>query len=282
MMRYLKWCLLLVVLVPVAFLGLYLLEIWRHEHGYSSSGAEHKWFLAMHSGDAEKAKYWAEQALRHSSDPGDRGDFSDDRAYAYLLLATADEFAGEYEDALRLYRDDATTSLSVRFPSPAPAALGRVYYKLGRRADAFRAYCEYSVEFKHSFPAHRSEVSAEDLRMIFPGDPQFLLEREPGQLAMDEEVRAYEEEMGRAPWILQLLRDREPGLATDEELGGFMKAYREKTGRSAFPYELRLCPFRTYGEFRDFMQDEWQKTGNAEEYREAMEFLESVELTESG
>jgi hypothetical protein len=58
--------------------------------------------------------------------------------------------------------------------------------------------------------------------------------------------------------------------------GGVPKVTKGMIVGYAFPYEKALSPFRTYDEFLYFMRREWKRTGKAEEYREPMQFLESI------
>lgn len=44
-----------------------------------------------------------------------------------------------------------------------------------------------------------------------------------------------------------------------------------------FPYKRNLLPFRSYMDFMFFMELQWEKTGNDEKYREAMEYLREAE-----
>jgi tetratricopeptide (TPR) repeat protein len=222
--RVLTWVILLTLLAPVAVLGYVALEVlfleqYRDEHGYSSQGANHKWHIAMNAGDAEAAKYWANRMIHYASDsPALPDNHPRSSAHAYRCLAGAYELAGEYKEALALYRECPRDSLVDPFSSPLAQA--RVYYRMGRKEDAFRAYCEFGAAWQN--------------------------------------------------------RMRSATLARDQILGG------------KFPYEKALSPFRrydqfgdfmrraSYDEFLDFMRGEWEKTGKAEEYREAMDFLESL------
>ncbi len=57
---------------------------------------------------------------------------------------------------------------------------------------------------------------------------------------------------------------------------GRVGAFRDRAEGGHFPYEKALWPFSGYTQFLNFMRREWKATGNHEDYREAMEFLEAI------
>jgi tetratricopeptide (TPR) repeat protein len=96
----------------------------------------------MEKGNAKSAIYWAEHLMR----------FRSDDYHAYLRRGWAYELNQEYEKALHDYnhalslldRDNIvqsqypTSTLNIRFDRY------RVYYKFGRKDDAFKGYCSYA------------------------------------------------------------------------------------------------------------------------------------------
>jgi tetratricopeptide (TPR) repeat protein len=57
---------------------------------------------------------------------------------------------------------------------------------------------------------------------------------------------------------------------------GRVGAFLDRANGGHFPYEKALWPFPGYTQFLNFMRREWKETGNHEDYREAMEFLEAM------
>ena len=48
--------------------------------------------------------------------------------------------------------------------------------------------------------------------------------------------------------------------------------------KADFAYEGNLLPFGSYRAFMTFMEQQWEKTGNDDTYREAMEYLRQAEV----
>jgi len=186
-----------------------LFGIWQHEHGYTYAGAGSKFFEAMNGGDTETAKYWAQRMIHYADrDPP----IPDLLQQTHQSLAEAHELGGELGEALSLYEHDGAL----------PVGAARVYFKLGRNEEAFRAYCEFAVENKKR------------------------LGRRGGTTMRG----------GEADVVRELIAG---------------------TDRTNFPYKRNLIPFRYYTDFMFFMERQWEKTGNDETYREAMEYLRQAE-----
>jgi tetratricopeptide (TPR) repeat protein len=202
-----------VVVLPLLLIALLafgvLLGVWQHEHGYSYAGAEAKFTEAMNRGESAMGKYWAQRMVDYAA--RDRR-IPDRLQMAYGFLAEAHELAGELEEALSLYEHDGAL----------PVGAARVYFKLGRNEEAFRAYCEFALENKKRLGRRGRKTmtsgEAEGVRILTAG-----------------------------------------------------------TDTADFPYKRNLIPFRSYMDFMFYMQLQWEKTGNDEKYREAMEYLRQAE-----
>ncbi len=108
---------------------------------------DEQWKTAMNTGDAARAKQLAKWLIIRSSD----SDFTpyyrpSSRTEAYRRLAAAHELAGEYEEALRVHeRYDEVVIVDELSP---PLAIGRILFKMGRKQEAFRKYCEYAATLR--------------------------------------------------------------------------------------------------------------------------------------
>ena len=123
---------------------------WLRGHGYTSLGAADKWYTSMGNGDAEEAKYWARWMLRYSSDSSARSSgHPQSPTYAYRCLAAAHELGEDYEQALTLYEQHPETSHGNILSQDA--VIARIQYKLGRKQEAFRAYCALAVHLEKDF-----------------------------------------------------------------------------------------------------------------------------------
>ncbi len=202
-----------VVVLPLLLIALFLsavlFGIWQHEHGYSYAGAEFKFIDAMNRGESATAKNWA-QRMVHYADRDRR--IPDRLQMAHQALAEAHELAGELEEALSLYEHEGAL----------PVGAARVYFRLGREEESFRAYCEFALENKKSVGRRRGTTmgggEAEVVRLLTAG-----------------------------------------------------------SDTADFSYKRNLIPFRYYMDFMFFMELQWEKAGNDEKYREAMEYLREAE-----
>jgi len=124
---------------------------YRHEHGQTFLGASVKFRESLESGDTERAKYWAERMIVYSQAGRERAPWArgfgmaffmhpyyppESTTDAYRCLAQSHELAGELDEALRLYKNQAASSLGI----------GRVCYKLGRAEESFQQFCAYALE----------------------------------------------------------------------------------------------------------------------------------------
>jgi len=158
----LKWLVVLLLLPPVLFaafvaFAVLFLEIkgYRARHGYNYEGANIKWATAMRNGDAPQAIYWAERMIHYAFPEDDQVQpWLRSRSAAYSHLAAAYELAGAYNKALTLYQQYEGSSLPEYVKSPLAEA--RVFYKLGQRKQAFRAYCLFAVGTKRARPSWHS------------------------------------------------------------------------------------------------------------------------------
>lgn len=55
-----------------------------------------------------------------------------------------------------------------------------------------------------------------------------------------------------------------------------VRTFFDRVNGGYFSYEKAMWPFRSYEQFLHFMRREWKDTDNHEDYREAMELLESL------
>jgi tetratricopeptide (TPR) repeat protein len=87
----------------------------------------------MDKGNFQSAIYWANCIIQRM--PEDE--------YGYECRAEAYELGGKYEKVLKDYR--MAESLSDEYNLPLSyTRMARVYYKLGRKDDAFKGYCSYA------------------------------------------------------------------------------------------------------------------------------------------
>ena len=165
-----KWLAAILLLAPlllIVYVALQVLVIipYRQEQGYTYTGAMAKFYDAMTEGDADGAKYWAGRMVYYSATArksprvfGGRlgrafgySGFSgpEYRRDSYRFLASAHEFAGDYEEALALYEGKGCSALGA----------GRVYYKMGRMDKAFEAFCEHALD-------EMKELNVDSLRKL--------------------------------------------------------------------------------------------------------------------
>lgn len=108
-----------------------------------------QWKTAMNAGDAARAKQLAKWLIICSSDSGAEPTYDPhSRLQAYRRMAAAHELAGEYQEALSLHQRYPKVILGD--PLSPPLAVGRIFFRLGRRQDAFEKYCEYAAAWQKS------------------------------------------------------------------------------------------------------------------------------------
>lgn len=207
LLRVLKWLVISAFVLALGLVGYVIISFLVLgplcvKYGIGWDAAFHKWHLAMEAGDPSDAKRWAGRMIGYSNPKIPRH-----ATEAHQCLAGAFELAGDYERSLELYDQYPGNSFST---FSAPLASGRVYYKMDRKSDAFRAYCDFAMR---------------QVRYHSKGNP---------------------------------------AVPRRSILG------------DCYAYEKALCPFLTYPDFLKFMRSEWKKTGNDEEFREAMEYLEML------
>jgi tetratricopeptide (TPR) repeat protein len=122
-----------ILLIVIVGICAFIFKIrYDYEHGYNFKGASHKYHLAMKEGDGNQAVIWAKKMY----------DIAQKRKYYEYeqnekYIGYAYELNGEYEKALEIHRRFQSTSWD-------NFNISRVYYKLGRKEDAFKEYCHYA------------------------------------------------------------------------------------------------------------------------------------------
>lgn len=132
---YSKWLVRVIILLIL----LYFCYQFLPQSSFFRSGSHYE--QNMKNGNAKSAIYWAKHLMRFRPD---------DDYYAYLRRGWAYELNQEYEKALHDYNhalllfdrnnifQSQYETLNIRFDRY------RVYYKLGRKDDAFKGYCSYA------------------------------------------------------------------------------------------------------------------------------------------
>ena len=150
------------------FLFCYLLIYtpWAIKHGYDSKGAGYKWYLAMKDGNSKEAIYWAKRHLAYwiiqEAGMGEWGEHRKSRRDARIRdtnscldrvrpIAEAYELDGQIEMACLWYaiseraKEKESFSFEILFVPPPSPFQGRLYFKQGKRKEAFQSYCGYGM-----------------------------------------------------------------------------------------------------------------------------------------
>jgi hypothetical protein len=119
----------------IVIVGIYIFIFkfrYDYEHGYNFKGAAHKYHAAMKEGDGNQAVIWAKKMydIAHKEDYYEYEQNEKYIGYAY-------ELNGEYEKALEVHQKFQSISWD-------NLDIPRIYYKLGRKEDAFKEYCHYA------------------------------------------------------------------------------------------------------------------------------------------
>lgn len=141
---------------------LFVVTPWQIENGYDVKGAGNKWYEAMKKGDGRQAILWAKRAEAYSR--------TTLRDIIYKDLGNAYELDGQYDVAILYYQLGSFESLEKTLKT---RAWPRIYFKQGKKEEAFKAYLDVTLDFKTDSP-HR-----ENLYRKFIVEPEYTYKLSP-------------------------------------------------------------------------------------------------------